>query len=102
MPPWVEFVFLAAAAIVAAIVGSIVGARRGLKAAEDAADKETTKLVAALSERVRLLETANAEKDGTIAQQNTTIATLTTRVATLERDLEMERRITARLGAVTP
>ena len=99
MQPIAEGVFLVFAAIVAAIMGSIVGARRGIKAAEDRSDQETQKLVKALTDRVSLLERANAEKDATIATQNTIIATLTTRVSSLEADLHKSDAAVRRLVA---
>jgi uncharacterized coiled-coil protein SlyX len=98
MPPWVDALFVITVATAAILVGSFVGARRGLKQAEDKVDQENAKLIAALTERVRLLEKSNAEKDVTIATLNSTVATLNSDIVVLRTDLETERRLTVRLG----
>lgn len=82
--------FNIAAVIVAAIIGAIAGGRRGVSAMSERAQHHLEMLVAAQELRI-----AHLEAD----RQNMTdrIAELESELAAMKKELELERKITARL-----
>lgn len=85
----VTFIASAGIAIVTAVVIIVVGTRRGLRQVDEAADRETAKLLAAQAARITFLEAENARL---VAQ----VETLTRGMAELKADLAVEKRISAR------
>lgn len=88
--PLVSLIFGVGSVAVAALVAVIVGRRRGLDQVEDRADGEIKRLVEAQAARMLILEAENKR----LAQE---VTVLTQTVADLRRDLEWEKRITARI-----
>lgn len=94
----ITLVFAGASAVTAAIVGGIVGAKRGIRSNEDRANKAERDLISDLTSRVALLEKEKAEQTVTIARLTDELVATQRRVTTLESELAIERRITARLA----
>lgn len=82
-----------AAVVLAATVGAIAGGRRGVSAMRSKADSEIDRLVAAQTARLEHLERENEQLRNRIAE-------LEGKMRQLREELDVEKRITARL--VTP
>lgn len=78
------------AAIVAVVVGLLLGTRRGVDNVASRANEELKRLVEAQTQRIAMLEKRNVEMESEIKE-------LRTEVASLRRELDIEKRITARL-----
>lgn len=98
MDPGVQQLVVAAVTLITAgAVAAWVGGRRGLADVEARSDAETKKLVDALEGRVQVLEAALRAANEMSARQDGVIAAQEARIRKLEAELDVERRITARL-----
>lgn len=79
--------------VVSAAVAAVVGRRRGLEQVDQRADNEIKRLVDAQAQRLAILESENQ-------RMRVEVATLTQTVATLRAELDVEKRITARIRGV--
>lgn len=78
------------AAIVTLVVGVVLGTRRGVDNVASRASEELGRLVEAQQQRIAMLEKRNEEMESEIQE-------LKAQVATLRAELDIEKRITARL-----
>jgi len=85
-----NLVFGIGSVTVAGIVAVVVGRRRGIDQVEDRADGEIKKLVDAQAARLAILENENR-------RLTIEVASLTQTVATLRAELDVEKKITARI-----
>lgn len=84
--------FNVGAVVVAAIIGAAAGGRRGVSLMARKADNEIDRLVAAQSSRIEILEHENTRLSERVMD-------LERQVQVLREELELEKRITARLSS---